>query len=115
MVGMTLRTEAPENVVTFGWKIDGSVTLGAMTETTCANVLAAAIIIRDQVILVVNGVAAGPYPRDWRRFGAGWACRGTTAATRTQGATQGAVSPIITALRITYLLQSLTAERSGNG
>ena len=63
--------------------------------------LAAAIVVRDHIVLTVSRVAAGPDPRNVRHDRSRWTACGRASATAAQIAINGAVTPITAAVWIT--------------
>ena len=51
-------TKTPKNIVTLGRVIDGSISLGIVTATAIAYFLAAAVVVRNQVVFAVCRVLA---------------------------------------------------------
>ena len=57
--------KTPENVVALGWVIDGSISLSIVTATSVAYFLAAAVVVRNEVVFPVSRVLASAAPGDW--------------------------------------------------
>src|ERR1700683_1303412 len=67
----------------------------AIAEAPAASALAAAIVVRNDVVLTVAWVVAGADPRHRRHVRAGRAHRLRSSAARAHEAIQGAVPPVI--------------------
>src|SRR6185295_17307607 len=65
---------APVVVVRLEWNIQRRVALVAIAETPPARALAAAVVVRNRVVLAVGRVVAGADPRDERHLRA-WRAR----------------------------------------
>lgn len=64
MVSALLGAEAPQDHAGIGWVVNGPVPLGVVATATLANRLAATVVIGNQVITVVDRIAAGTHPRN---------------------------------------------------
>ena len=64
MIATCFRAEAPEDAARIRWEIDWPVTFGIMAATALAARLAAAVVIGNQVVAIVDWVAAGADPGD---------------------------------------------------
>lgn len=71
MVGAMFGTETPENTAAVDGEINRLLSFSFMTAATIADGLAATVVVRNEIVLVVNRVSAGSYPRNRRRFRAG--------------------------------------------
>src|SRR5262245_49264878 len=82
-----------------------------MAEAEAAHVLSATVVVRHDVVLAVERVATGSYPRHRRYFSP----RGTgtlrAAAAAAQESVDGAVAPVIAALRIALGCRSVRFTR----
>ena len=64
MILVAFYTKTPENVVALGWVIDGSISLSIVTATSIAYFLAAAVVVRNEVVFPVSWVLASADPGD---------------------------------------------------
>ena len=62
MVRMTLCAKTPENIIALRRKIYRFVSLSTMAEATPANIFTTTVVVRNQVVLVINRIAAGADP-----------------------------------------------------
>ncbi len=62
---MALGSKTPQNIITLGWEVHWLVTFGAVAKAAQANGFAAAIVVGNQVVLIINRVATSAYPGDW--------------------------------------------------
>ena len=65
MVGIGFGADTPVDIVVFGGLIDGLVTFVVIAEATIARTLTATVVIGNNVVPVVNRIAAGANPADW--------------------------------------------------
>ncbi len=65
MIGITVCTEAPDNIIVLKRHIHWSVTFFAGTETSAAACCATAVIIGNQVVPLIDGVFTGTHPSYW--------------------------------------------------
>ena len=64
MILVAFYTKTPKNIVTLGRVIDGSISLGIVTATAIAYFLAAAVVVRNEVVFPVSRVLASADPGD---------------------------------------------------
>ena len=95
-----LGAEAPQQIVVLRRVVDGLLALGARAAAAHAERLPAAVVVRDDVVLAVAGIAAGADPGDRRHLGARRARVLRAAAARAEEAVDRAVAPVAAVRRI---------------
>src|SRR5206468_1522967 len=80
--------------------IQWRIALVPVAKTAAARRLATAIIVRDDVVLAVNGIVTGANPRDGGHLGSGRAGIFRSAATAAQITVDGAMPPVIATGRV---------------
>src|SRR5262249_56788674 len=101
----------PEGIVAPRGEVDRLLAFGSGASTTKAEGLPAAVVVRDDVVLPVARMPAGPDPRDRRHLGARRARTLRAAAARAEEPIDGAVPPVVAALRIPRLAAQLRVVR----
>src|SRR5262249_46623714 len=89
------RTVAPVDVVAARRVVDRLVALVRMAIAQPADVLAAAVVVRNDVILAVGWIAAGTDPGHRRLLGAGRTRVLCAAATRAEETVDGTMTPVV--------------------
>src|SRR5262249_44720308 len=105
VIQVRLRAVTPVDVIALRGLIHRPVALVAIAEAVAARAFAAAIVVRNDVVLRIDRVAAGADPRDRRWFGARRARTCRAAAAAAQEAVERTVAPVIAAERIAFLLR----------
>ena len=64
MIGLTLRAKTPKNVVCFSGEINRFISFGTVTKAPVAYRFATTVIVRNEIIKIINGVSASADPGD---------------------------------------------------
>jgi hypothetical protein len=64
MIGLTFRTKTPKNVVCFSGEINRLISFSTVTEAPVAYRFATTVIVRNEIIKIINGVSASADPGD---------------------------------------------------
>src|SRR5262249_41618609 len=99
------------DVVALRGLVDRTVALVAITQAVAARSLSTAVVVRNDVVLRVDGVAARADPRDRRRLGARRTHVRRTATATAQKSIERAVAPGPGRERIALLLRWRRARR----
>src|SRR5262249_21695032 len=103
----TRGAEAPEEIVVPPGEIDWLLALGPGAAATEAEGLPAAVVVGDDVVLPVARIPAGADPRHRRHLGSRRAGALRAPAARAEEPVDGAVPPVVAALRIPDLTSQL--------
>src|SRR5207237_8857427 len=117
-VGLAGRTQAPDRVVVALGARQRPLTLHVVAEAPVAGRFPAAVVIGDDVVAVVGGVAAGADPGDRRHLGAGRTGVHGPPAAGAEKAVDRAVAPVIAGVWIARILRighGRRARRRGRG
>src|SRR5439155_5241879 len=98
-----LGAEAPQEVVVLHGEVERPLPLGARAPAAHAERLPAAVVVRDDVVLPVAGVAAGADPGEGRHLRPRRAGVLRAAAAGAEEAVDRAVPPVVAALRVAQL------------
>ena len=96
MINGALGTEAPVDVIAFRRGIHWSVAFIAIAQAIATPGLATAVVVGNNIALSIYRVLTRTYPGNRRHFRARWAGGYRTAATGTQKAINGTVTPVFT-------------------
>ena len=105
-----LTAGAPVEVVGTLRPVDRRVALITLADTAPAIALTAAVVVGNDVVLAIGGIAAGADPGDVRLHRARRAAAGRTAAATTEKTVDGAVPPVVAAVRITLFINAARGE-----
>ena len=100
MIGPSLCTETPENIVAVAREIRRFVSFRAITPTARADRLATTIVIGNQVVPFIRPVTTGSHPRNRRCLGTRRTRFVRPAATGAEGAAERTLAPVLTRLPI---------------
>src|SRR5438045_2541697 len=108
-----LTARAPIVVIRFVGHIQRLVVFVAIAQAAAALALTTAVVVGDDVVMPVGRIVTGPDPGDGRGLGARRAavCRATAAGA--QESVDGAVPPVLTALRVAGIRASVGRGSSG--
>src|SRR3989442_4799458 len=95
-----LGAETPQQVVVLHGEVEGPLALGARAPAAHAERLPAAVVVGDDVVLPVAGIATGADPGEGRHLGARRAGVLRATAARAEEAVDGTVPPVAAALRV---------------
>src|ERR1043165_3848070 len=95
---------APVDVVVRAHPIAGTLALVVVALAFATGALAAAVVVRDEVVAAIGRVLAGAGPADLGSLGARRALRGAAAAAAAQEAVEGAVAPVLALRRVLGLV-----------
>src|SRR5205807_7490 len=108
-----LTAGTPVVVVRLEGHIQRLVAFVAVAQTAAALALAAAVVVGNDVVVPIARIVTGPDPRDGRGLGAGRAAVCRPSAAGTQESVDGAVPPVLTALRVAGIRASAGRGWSG--
>src|SRR5208282_5357010 len=103
VIGEILRPETPDDVVIQLRPVDRYLPLVVVAEAPVADILTAAVAVRDDVFLAVGRMLARPHPRGWRRHRPRRTRSQRAAAATAQVAVEAAVAPVIATREIAAL------------
>jgi len=69
MVGTVLGAKTPEYAAAVRREIDRTVAFGIVTAASLTDRFAATVVVGNQVVAIVERVAACPHPGNWRWLG----------------------------------------------
>ncbi len=110
MVGSTLRTKTPGDVAVPAREIQGFLAFRAVAIAAGAKRFTAAIVVRNQVVPVIDRVVAGANPVNGRGLTARRTAALGTAAATAKRAANGAIPPVIATFRVAQLNRCIGTE-----
>src|SRR5215469_12023289 len=96
-----LAAQTPVVVGRFEGHVQRLGALVASAQAAAALVFAAAVVVRDDVVMPVFRIVTSPHPRDGGLLGARWAAVYRASAAATKETVYGAVSPVLAGVRVT--------------